>query len=99
MSFLDHADFADAGSIRIPGQKLRGVLREVSEASGIPIARILGPSRVRPVVEARQLVCHVLRRHGMSYPQIGKVIGRDHTTVIHSVRAVEARRAASREAK
>lgn len=95
MSFLDHADFADAAAIRIPGQRFRAVLTEVSEATGISISRILGRSRVRPVVEARQLVCHVLYRHGMSYPQIGRLINRDHTTVLHAVRAVEARRAAA----
>jgi chromosomal replication initiation ATPase DnaA len=33
------------------------------------------------------------RKAGLSYPQIGRALGRDHSTVIDGVRAEEKRRA------
>jgi chromosomal replication initiation ATPase DnaA len=39
---------------------------------------------------ARHVAMWVLREHRLSYPQIGSVMGRDHTTAMYSVRKVEA---------
>lgn len=54
---------------------------------------ILGPSRLREFVIARQACHYVARRHtSKSLPAIGRDIGRrDHTSVSHSISAVERR--------
>lgn len=70
------------------------IVDAVSEATGIPAKRILGPRRDGPTARARQIVMYEARRAGLSYPQIGEALGRDHTSVIHGVRAEEKRRAA-----
>src|SRR5579863_5083940 len=54
-------------------------------------------SKQQDVATARQTamyLCRVLTRK--SYPVIGKAFGMDHTTVIYSMRTVEARRRADR---
>jgi chromosomal replication initiator protein len=47
--------------------------------------------RKRHLVEARQIYCYLLREHtNMSTKHIGQTLGgRDHSTVIHSVRALQ----------
>lgn len=51
---------------------------------------ICGKSRQRSVTRARQLAMYLCRRHlAASLPEIGRFFGRDHTTVMASVRKVE----------
>lgn len=51
---------------------------------------LLGRSRKRPIVYARQTACWVLRRRTpMSFPAIARVFDQDHTTVMNAVRCVE----------
>lgn len=55
------------------------------------VAKIVGPGRVRSLVEARAYValwlrvwCHIEGHTPMSYPAIGRAIGgRDHSTVMY----------------
>lgn len=42
----------------------------------------------RTVIQARMAVCWLLRQRGLSTPQIGRIIGRDHTTVLYAERVV-----------
>jgi len=52
---------------------------------GTTVAKIVGPGRVRALVEARAYVALWLRvALRMSYPAIGRVLGgRDHSTVMY----------------
>lgn len=51
---------------------------------------ICGKSRQRRVTRARQLAMFLCRKHlSASLPEIGRFFGRDHTTVMASVRKVE----------
>ncbi len=63
---------------------------------GVTREEIKGHGRGRTVVMARQFVMHWARRRtGMSYPQIGRLLGgKDHTSVLHGVRAYVRKRAA-----
>jgi chromosomal replication initiator protein len=91
---LDPSDLhrARAISIRLPS-KTHAAMREWSEACAIPLDVLLGPSRERWVVEARQGLMWVLRnRLGLSFPEIGRAMKRDHSTVVHGVKAEERRR-------
>jgi len=59
-------------------------------------ADLTGRSRMSIVVEARQAAAWVLRRAipALSLTDIGRLLHRDHTTVIYSLRQVEQRLAA-----
>lgn len=61
---------------------------------GISEPAITGRTKSRRVVWARQTCCWLARRMtDLSYPEIGRAIGgRDHTTIMHSVRQVDNRR-------
>jgi chromosomal replication initiation ATPase DnaA len=43
-------------------------------------------SRSRKVMKARLEVCNCLRDHGWSYPAIGKLFDRHHTTIMYLVK-------------
>lgn len=62
---------------------VKNIIRLVSEHTGISVQDIMGTSRHRPIAHARFAAYYVARRQGLSYPQIGKRMGRDHGTVIH----------------
>lgn len=78
---------------------LRQIAREVGQRHGVSPTDILDGSRLRPVVRARQEVIWRLysARHPdgtrrFSMPQIGAWLGgRDHTTILHAIRAHEQR--------
>lgn len=62
------------------------ILSETSEMFGWPIEELVGKSRRRPLVNARQTCMYVFRElTDYSYPKIAEVFGgRDHTTVMHA---------------
>ena len=66
----------------------------VSAETGIPAKQIRGRCRKAHIVRARQIVMYEARQLGLSYPQIARAMGKDHTTIIHGVRAEEQRRGA-----
>lgn len=68
------------------------IVDAVSEQTGIPARLILSPRRDAHIVRARQIVMFEARQAGLSYPLIGREMGRDHTTVIDGVRAEKKRR-------
>lgn len=75
---------------------------EVADKTGVSVCQMRSPVRVREVAHARQYAMYLARqRTSKSLLQIGSFFGgRDHTTVIHSIRAVERRmRAAERAAQ
>ncbi len=67
------------------------ILDESARYFDFPIAELIGASRRRPLVSARQVAMYVMRElTDMSYPAIAREFGgRDHTTVIHSVEKVK----------
>ena len=72
-----------------------GVVQSVARFSGVPAETLVAPnklaSRKARYVRARSLVMLILRNRGFSYPRIGEWLGgRDHSTVINSVKRIEA---------
>lgn len=90
---LSQADIARARQI---AAQSKGVIRQIIEAvaaeADVPVAHILGRRLDRKTVQARQLAMYVAVRAGHSLPKVGEVFNRDHTTVLHGVRAEERRR-------
>ena len=68
------------------------IMQTVTEYYGLTMGDLTGASRKREITIPRQIAMYLTREMtGMSLPQIGAVFGgRDHTTVMHSCRTVEA---------
>jgi hypothetical protein len=63
----------------------RGVLAAVRarcDAGAVMIGEVWGPSRLSHVVEVRRAVCLFFRSKGWSWPQIGRLMKRDHSSVM-----------------
>ena len=69
-------------------QILDEVLKKVEAATGIGRRNFMCDSRFREHVEARWLVMYALRKQKYSTAQIGKMMGRDHSTVVHGLHKV-----------
>lgn len=69
----------------------RIILRHVYLKTGIKVLDLQSARRTADIVLPRMIACWVMREYTMmSLPQIGKHLGgRDHTTVLHSVRRME----------
>lgn len=66
------------------------IIRAAAVYSGIPIELVTGKRRSRRVIVARMSAIYVIRQStDLSYPEIGRIFNRDHTTVMHSVKRVE----------
>lgn len=62
------------------------VLQSCAARCELTVEQLLGSSRSRSVVRARQFAATVLRARGNSYPCVGRFMGdRDHSTIMHSV--------------
>lgn len=72
-------------------QKSAAIIATVASECGILPPDILGSSRKPHIAHPRQEVMRRLRELGYSYPRIGRILARDHTTVLHGVRAARAR--------
>lgn len=54
----------------------------------LPKGTIKAGGKTRPVIVARFMVCLIARDElELSYPSIGRALGRDHTTVLNAVRS------------
>lgn len=60
-------------------------LHRVAKTYKVTPEDILGPSRKRHVTDARWVFMKALRAKGrLSFPRIGEIANRDHTTVMHA---------------
>jgi chromosomal replication initiation ATPase DnaA len=82
--------------------KAESIIQECAAKHGVTAERVLGKSRITPVVRARQEAIYRIREElrplavnpdAYSYPQIGRIFygadgsGLNHSTVISSIRA------------
>ena len=68
------------------------ILNVVSNRYGIPVEDLKGRKRTSNVASARHIAVYVIKKlTDRSLPAIGKVFGRDHTTIMSSLDAVEKR--------
>ena len=69
---------------------LRAVVAKVADVHQVTATAIMGRSRYKSVARARMVVMFELRGLGFSYPEVGRLVGRDHTTVMAAVRRCRA---------
>lgn len=69
------------------------IVNAVSKESGIPRDVIFSKTRKKPVVMARCIIFDRVRRElGWSFVKIAKLFKMDHTTVLHGIRLVRAKK-------
>jgi len=61
----------------------RAIIREVAATCAVAPANIFTRCRTRAAVHARIEIAKRLRARGYSTPQIGRVLNRDHTTIVY----------------
>lgn len=64
-------------------------VQAAAEHFGVTVEAILTGTRRPRVVSARHVACWLLRDTGRSFPDVGRTMRRDHSTVIYAVRKVE----------
>lgn len=80
----------DAIEMIAPGTaSMETIVASVAEVAAVPVAEIMGPSRLRKVARARQLAMWHGRQAGLTLGQIGQYLNRDHTSVMNGVRRIE----------
>lgn len=60
------------------------ILRETAARFRVPRQRILSADRHRDACDARAVAMAAMRYAGLSSPYIGRVMDRDHSTVLHA---------------
>jgi len=76
---------------RLHAPRISEVQVAVASQFGLGVSDMSSPVRARSVARPRQLAMYLARElTGKSLPEIGRLFGdRDHTTVIHAIRAIE----------
>jgi len=65
-------------------------LRQFCLATGVPAAGLVSQHRQAPITATRHIAGWIgVRRYHRSYPLVGRVMDRDHTTILHSVRKID----------
>lgn len=72
------------------GSTLSQSLAVACQCAGATVRDICGPSAKRDLAIRRAYVAHLLAIKGYSRSQIARSIKRDHTTVIHALRVIQA---------
>lgn len=69
-------------------------MRVFATAHNISVADLTRHCRKKPMATIRQdAMAYVRDVSGLSFPEVGLLFNRDHTTILHGVRASEKRRA------
>lgn len=78
---------ADAG-IATTQSEVQRIMRAVADAHSVEVSDMVGPSRERNVTQARMIAAWLLRDEGLPLTQVGRLLCRDHTTVMYAVNKV-----------
>ena len=66
------------------------IINAVSKKYGIPVEDLKSKKKTDSIANARHVAIYVVRKIlGLSYPDIGKIFNRDHSTIVSSVNKVE----------
>ena len=71
--------------------RLKRIVRIVADVYACPVDDIMGHSRNADIIEARHHAMWLCAKEtSLSYPQLARAFRRDHTTILHAVRRVNA---------
>lgn len=72
---------------------VNGIVQRIANEFEVPVTDIMSDVRTRDVAQARQdAMLEIRDTLGWPVKRIGRLFGRDHTTVLHSLRVAEARK-------
>lgn len=75
---------------KLRARKLYAFVEEVAQRYGCTVEMVVSQDRHASIACARHAVCYALRYElpdlELSFPEIGRLIGRDHSTVMSSVK-------------
>lgn len=84
---VERCDTDYTKGLRVP-PKAKAVIGTVLSKYGMHWSAVISESRKQPLVHIRFEMWDLLSRTGYSLPMIGKMFGRDHTTILHGVRVI-----------
>lgn len=58
--------------------------QKICQEFGCAVSDLESSRRGRPYVQAKRVAIRFLRLAGLSYPQVGAMLGKDHSTVMHA---------------
>ena len=74
----------------MPRPRVSDIVTVASRLAAVNEAEVLGDRRLLHLCAVRAAVYVASRKHGYSYPAIGRAVGRrDHTTVIYAIRNIK----------
>jgi chromosomal replication initiation ATPase DnaA len=68
-----------------PREKIHAAIDDIAQPHGYTVEDILGPSRLKHLVSVRRDCVLMLRGRGYSTPEIGRLMNRCHTTIVHAL--------------
>lgn len=68
-----------------PREKNLKDIEHLAEGYGYTVEDMLGKSRFKRVVAVRRLCVLMLREKGYSTTEIGRIMNRDHSTIVHAL--------------
>jgi len=79
-----HSAGRPAAGLRLaPVHTVQAIIAAVADTFGVTTQYLTGPSRLPEMVDARKVAIRLLARRGLGPTAIGRLIGRDHSTVLH----------------
>lgn len=80
-----------------PNSDAYALVEAISDAHGVPVARVLGRTKVRRVVHCRRMVWHLLQISGWTTTKIANEWDVDPSAVTHGLQSFDSRLARSAE--
>jgi hypothetical protein len=65
--------------------RLTDIIDAASDLSKVDRAHIVGPCRKPPLFAIRTAISIIAREHKHSFPQIGRALNRDHSSICHGI--------------
>ena len=72
--------------------RLKTLLEDVARTFHLEPADVLGPRRLKSLADARHVVAWAIRKSWVpcpSFPEIGRMLHRDHTTIMAAVKRID----------
>ena len=68
-----------------PRERTHAEIDAIAQEHGYTVEDILGPSRLKRLVAVRRLCILMIRDRGFSTTEIGRIMNRDHSTIVHAL--------------
>ena len=88
---VNKEDIYDVDIHRISDNPVETMISAAALAAGVSASSVRSPTRVSGACLARRLISYELKQRGHTYSQIGSILNRDHTTIMHHYREMEYR--------